>query len=210
MVSKQTERKWSARISIQRLFEKLVASAVTECVLVPRGRRRAEPHRSVEGLWDPICSRSPSFSSQVIAVGRTGSRNVVGNLSPCGVRPGQCCGEGDASSGDLCARRVSMGERGDNRDVRDADPPDGGDERQLRVRATVNDDGLTVAKTNRTGDRDNRRAHLGGGNHTRATCRANRCDDGVLEFRARIDHELLAWVEAFDARNTQRPRHLPN
>ena len=45
------------------------------------------------------------------------------------------------------------------------------------------------------GDRDNGRAHGGGGGHTRGACRANRRDDGGLEVRARIDHDLLACVE---------------
>ncbi len=65
----------------------------------------------------------------------------------------------------------------------------GGDNRRLLVRATVNGDGLAGAEARPAGDRDNGRAHGGGGAHRGGAGRADRRDDGGLEVRARINHE---------------------
>ena len=73
----------------------------------------------------------------------------------------------------------------------------GDDNRRLLVRATVNRDGLAGAKACRAGDRDNGRAHVDGGAHRGGACRANRRDDGGLEF-APVSM-LIVWPAAKSA-----------
>ena len=75
--------------------------------------------------------------------------HIVGDLRPAGMCPGQCSSEGDAGAGDLCTGRVRMRERRGDGDCGAAESLTEDDNRGLRVRATVDGDGLAVAKANR-------------------------------------------------------------
>jgi len=94
----------------------------------------------------------------VILVGRTGRRNAAGDRRPAGMHSGQRSGEGDASAGDLCARRVCKSERRSDGNCGSASAGSGDDNRRLRVRAAVDGDGLAGSETKRAGDRDRGRA----------------------------------------------------
>ena len=90
--------------------------------------------------------------------------------------------------------------RGDG-DCSGAESSDGGDNCGFRVRTAVDRDCLAVAKTNCVKDRNIRRSYAGGGTQCCGARRANRRDDGVLDVRARINHDLLAGIESFHAGN---------
>jgi len=150
--------------------------------------------------------REASMSSSVIFVRRAGRGSVVGNLRPAGMRHGQWRGQGDAGAGDLRARRVRQSERrgdgdgGANRSARASTAPaDRGDNRGLRMRATVNDDGLAGTESHHAGDRDHGRARLRCRAHRGGARRAHRRDCRRLEVRAGIDQNRLAGVKACHA-----------
>ena len=141
--------------------------------------------------------RQPSITFRGVFVRRPGRRSVAGDLGPAGMRPGECSGEGDAAAGDLCAGRVRKSERrGDGDSSATPAARCGDDNRRLMVRATIDADGLVRTKAYRAGDRDNGRAHIGGGAHCGGACRANSRDRGGLLIRARIDQYRLAGSKA--------------
>src|ERR1017187_970980 len=160
-------------------------------------------HRKL--LTSLLCSGEPRQSSRaltsfpVIVVGRTGRGNIVGELSSTGMRPCQSSGQRNPGTGDLSACRVRMTERRGDGNGGGAEPSDGDDNRRFRIRATVNGDGLALAKAVRTGNRDNGRAHIGASAHRGCTRRANCRDDGALKVCASVNHDLLACIEALHA-----------
>src|SRR6185437_12517814 len=106
---------------------------------------------------------SPSARPPRVVIRRGGCGNVVVYLCPDRMRPGQCSSEIDAAAGDLCADRVSMSQRSGDCDRRGAEPSDGSNDCGFRVCATVDRDGLAVAKTDYAGNRYYGGAYIGGG-----------------------------------------------
>ena len=101
--------------------------------------------------------------------------------------PRQCGGEGDAGAGDLCTGRVGKPERRGNGDC--CRPSGGsaetlsghrGDNRGLLVRTTAKGDGLAGVEADRTGDRYDSSARVGGSGHGGCAGCANGRDDSGL------------------------------
>ena len=124
------------------------------------------------------------------------------------MRPGQRSGERDSGSRNRCTLRMYIFERrGDSDCARNFSAAtkaakastlacDGGDNRCLTVRATVNGDILADAKAERVGHRNNGCARFGGSAHRGAARRSHRRDDGGLLVRTRININRLTGVKA--------------
>src|SRR5690348_9972751 len=114
---------------------------------------------------------------------------------------GQCSGEIDAAAGDLRAGGVRMSERRGHCDRSSTESSHGGNDRCLRVCATVDGDRLAIAKANGIGDRNYGGARVSGGANSGRACRANSCDHGVLKICACVNRDLLSNVKTLHAGN---------
>ena len=194
------------------IFQPFASARSTKVICLPPSTPFRVPHRSkslaqsrprsereVNSLppgRSEICDKSVlSLVFRRVVVRRTGCRNAVCHLRPTSMRASQRRGKGYAGAGDLCIGFMRVSERCGNRDRGYREPADGGDNRRLGVRATVDRDGFTIVEANQADDRDDGRARGSSSAQRRRACGAHCRDDSILLIRTGVYHDRLAGFE---------------